>query len=281
MNERKFDSSMPIEELIKAMGWNDPEEEEETKNAPVRFEEKEEGIPKNAPGRFGEDTYINQELIVENLGHDMYMEDVEYLGHDMYMEDGESSWEEIKTACAGVVRKADILTVKAAQLGAMLNIKKLTTPRGEFEELVEQYCDIGLRQLQNYMLIATLRPDLVNYDPLSGLPVPPIHELLRIGHNEQELKKKLTKGRTKAEDAERKQKERAYKSSLKAIGNYNYNECIAVVEEAQKRISQLRPQGYQNPPQNTGKQTVTIDANNVQPKKQTVTIDANNVHYFK
>ena len=246
---------MPLEELLKAMGWNDPEEEEETKNAPVRFEEKEEGIPKNAPGRFGEDTYINQELIVENLGH------------DMYMEDGESSWEEIKTACAGVVRKADILTVKAAQLGAMLNIKKLTTPRGEFEELVEQYCDIGLRQLQNYMLIATLRPDLVNYDPLSGLPVPPINELLRIGHNEQELKKRLTKGRTKAEDAERKQKERAYKSSLKAIGNYNYNECVAVLEEAQKRISQLRPQGYQNPPQNTGKQTVTIDANNV--------------HYFK
>jgi len=269
MNERKFDSSMPIEELIKAMGWNDPEEEEETKNTPVHFEEKEEEIPKIPTWGLSLDTYINQELIVENLGHDT--RGLQVVDNDSHLE--KQDIRELSTQLRNEFRSVEGLLVDSKDY--LVELDKLISLRGAILAgaekkipliIIEQGRDLTIRRG-----LCANHGEWLPYLKQIGIPRTTACRHMRAYAETLclDAPDKPKKGRTKAEDAERKQKERAYKSSLKAIGNYNYNECVAVVEEAQKRISQLRPQhhatqGYQ-----------------VQPKKQTVTIDANNVHYFK
>lgn len=186
---------------------------------------------------------------------------IQAMGPEYYLESGEPSWEEIRSLHKEIERNLSKAAVKAAKIGAMLNIKKLTTPHGEFGALVEQYCEVGTYQAQRYMRIAELRPDLVNYDPLSGLPVPSIKEIFRFNAPEQTKKEKAL-----AKDAERKRDERAYKSTLKAIAGWDYKQCEELLNEARKRMENLRPtpqhNGYQDPPKTqyptNGKHIVTL-----------------------
>ena len=313
---------MPIEELIKAMGWNDPEEEEETLDsenlgrfiAPLetldhdtRGLEKEENqmyhvvhlVDHDTRGLEEEENQTSHVRTIsiekdeeeeENQNHHVGIISTDHDTRGLQVVDNDSHLEkqairELSTQLRNEFRSVEGLLVDSkdylVELDELIQLRGAILAGAEKKiplVIIEQGRDLTIRRG-----LCANHGEWLPYLKQIGIPRTTACRHMRAYAETLclDAPDKPKKGRTKAEDAERKQKERAYKSSLKAIGNYNYNECVAVLEEAQKRISQLRPQGYQNPPQNTGKQTVTIDANNVQPKKQTVTIDANNVHYFK